>query len=146
MRLQNQQLLAKAAGVIDLTGPDPRPRLPPFTGTTSKARAPTGVSRHPAEESASETAGSAAQPAEGRRQKVLLASPFDVLEREPMWHFATQQWYMGPAKPAWPTGWYYSWPYQRHVWHESSAAAQASVQAEPGGQGCHPRRRRKQRV
>ena len=78
---------------------------------------------------------------------MLLASPFDVPELEWMWHFASQQWHMGPPKPGWAHGWYYSWLHQRHVlWHESSAAAQATVQAEPGGQGCHPRRRRKQRV
>ena len=65
---------------------------------------------------------------------MLLASPFDVPELEWMWHFASQQWHMGPPKPGWVHGWYYSWRHQSHVlWHESSAAAQATVQAEPGG-------------
>ena len=65
---------------------------------------------------------------------MLLASPFDVPEPEWMWHLDSQQWHMGPPKPGWPNGWYYSWPRKTHVlWPESSAAAQAPVQAEPGG-------------
>ena len=81
---------------------------------------------------ASETAGSAAQPAEGRRQKVLLVSPFDVPEPEWMWHLDSQQWHMGPPKPGWPNGWYYSWPRQRHeLWHESQRPALAPVPRTP---------------
>ena len=81
---------------------------------------------------ASETAGSAAQPAEGRRQKVPLASPFDVPEPEWMWHLDSQQWHMGPPKPGWPNGWYYSWPLQRHVLlYESPRPALAPVPRTP---------------
>ena len=81
---------------------------------------------------ASETAGSAAQPAEGRRQEVLLASPFDVPEPEWMWHLDSQQWHMGPPKPGWPNGWYYSWPRRMHVlWHESPGPALAPVPRTP---------------
>ena len=81
---------------------------------------------------ASETAGSAAQPAEGRRPKVLLASPFDVQEFEWMWHFDSQQWHMGPPKPGWPNGWYYNWPRQRHVlWQGSSGPALTPVPPTP---------------
>ena len=81
---------------------------------------------------ASETAGSAAQPAEGRRQKVPLASPFDVQEPEWMWHLDSQQWLMGPPKPGWPNGWYYSWPRKTYVqWHESPGPALAPVPRTP---------------
>ena len=81
---------------------------------------------------ASETAGSAAQPAEGRRPKVLLASPFDVQEFEWMWHLDSHQWHMGPPKPGWPNGWYYNWPRQRHVlWQGSSGPALTPVPPTP---------------
>ena len=49
-----------------------------------------------------------------------------------MWHFDTQQWLMGPPKPGWPHGWYYSWQRQRQVlWPESPGPALASVPQTP---------------
>ncbi len=73
---------------------------------------------------ASETAGSAPQPAEGRRSKKLLASPFEVPEIEWFWHFESQQWCMGPPKPGWPDGWYFSWTSQKYMqWHDSPGPA-----------------------
>jgi hypothetical protein len=76
--------------------------------------------------------GSAAQPAAGGRQKVLLASPFDVPEPDWMWHFASQQWHMGPPHPGWTHGWYYSWPRQRHVlWQASPGPPLAPVPPTP---------------
>ena len=81
---------------------------------------------------ASETAGSAAQPAEGRRPKVPLASPFDVQEFEWMWHLDSQQWVMGPPKPGWPNGWYYNLPRRKHVqWQGSSGPALTPVPPTP---------------
>ena len=79
---------------------------------------------------ASETAGSAAQPAEGRRP--WMASPFDVQEFEWMWHLDSQQWIMGPPKPGWPNGWYYNWPRQMHeLWQGSSGPALTHVPPTP---------------
>ena len=81
---------------------------------------------------ASETAGSAAQPAEGRRPKVQLASPFDVQEFEWMWHLDSRQWIMGPPKPGWAHGWYYNWPRQMHeLWQGSSGPALTPVPPTP---------------
>ena len=63
---------------------------------------------------------------------MLLASPFDVPEPEWMWHLDSQQWHMGPPKPGWPNGWYYSWPRQRYVrWHESPGPALVPVPRTP---------------
>ena len=39
---------------------------------------------------------------------------------------------MGPPKPGWPNGWYYSWPRQMHVlWHGSPGPAPVPVPRTP---------------
>ncbi len=81
---------------------------------------------------ASATAGSAAQPAEGRRPKEPVVSPFDVPAPEWYWHVDPQQWRMGPPKPGWPDGWYYSWTHKKHMqWRDSPGPALAPVPPTP---------------
>ncbi len=114
--------------------PDPGQQHPPKQSEESgRARMPrTPPPQAAGVRPASETPGSAAPPAEGKRSKKLLLSPFDVPTIEWFWHVDTQQWHIGPPKPGWPVGWYFSWTSQKHVqWRDSPGPALGSPPSTP---------------